>query len=147
MNTINNLIYCLLIIFICIITHHNTENKQWILQMIIIYVLLLICWLTTKTGSNEFFKEKLSTRHNIVYNAAKIKTDLFPEIMKIDKIKSSRINVELSDDDSNNLKCADELKEIKTNNPTSRFCSDDAKLQTFATYLDISNGDLFSFNG
>ena len=127
MNTINNLIYCLLIIFICSIINNNIENKQWILQMIIIYVLLLIFWLTTKTGSNNLFKEKLSTSHKIVYNTVQNTSDIVSANINTDQIKTSRINAEFSDEDSNNLKCPDELKEIPTTDSNSKFCSDDGK--------------------
>ena len=126
MNTINNLIYGLLIIFICSITNYNIKNNNWILKMIIIYVLLLILWLTSK--SNKLSTEKMSLNPNkIIYEKIEDIENAEREFIKFNKKKSSRINFELSEEVLDKLKCPDDLLKIKSDDDSIHFCSDDGK--------------------
>lgn len=126
MNTLNNFMYGLLIIFICGITNYNIENNNWILKMIIIYVLLLILWLTTK--SSKLLTEKMSLNPNkIIFEKIEDIENIGTGVIRFNKNRNSRINFELSEENENQIKCPDDLIKIKSNDDSYHFCSDDGK--------------------
>lgn len=92
--------------------------------MIVIYLLMLIIWLTKQVKSNELFSSNIMK--NVKVDNKNIEQDFNIDNLPI--TTSTRKTLEISEDVEDKLLCPEGLQQFTYMNSNSKFCSDDKKM-------------------